>query len=136
MTHPVSRPPAGAVFITFPGNCEKALTHYQSCFGGTLHFELFTKKLPGHPRRPVVSGSLVSARIVIHGSDMMHNEGRMLGNYIAVFLPCKDVVERQMLATKLAGRPDVVNSCPAAVSTPPVLVELVDIFDVRWVLAI
>src|SRR5690606_39451497 len=34
-----------AVFITFSGNCKKALTHYQSCFGGDLQFELFGKTL-------------------------------------------------------------------------------------------
>lgn len=34
-----------AIFITFSGNCIKALKFYQSCFGGTLRFETFEKEL-------------------------------------------------------------------------------------------
>ncbi|MES2419108.1 MAG: glyoxalase, partial [Bacteroidota bacterium] len=90
-----------AVFITFSGNCKKALTFYQTCFGGLLQFELFEKELPGYPEMPVVNGSLVSDRIVIHGSDLIHNEGRKLGNYMAIFLHCKNTAERKTLIEKL-----------------------------------
>ena len=72
-----------AVFITFSGNCRKALTFYQGCFGGTLRLETFGEALDGYPETPVISGSLVSDRVVIHGSDLVHNEGRTLGNYIS-----------------------------------------------------
>ena len=37
-----------AVFLTFSGNCKKALTFYQACFGGTLQFETFGKELQGN----------------------------------------------------------------------------------------
>src|SRR3546814_5653246 len=90
-----------AIFITFSGNCRKALTHYQTCFGGTLQFENFEKKLAGYAEVPVVSGALVSDRIIIHGSDLVHDEGRTLGNYISIFLPCINEVDRQTLIRKL-----------------------------------
>ena len=82
------------VFITFAGNCKKALTFYQTCFGGTLQFETFTEELNGYSEMPVISGSLVSDRIIIHGSDLVHNEGRKPGNNISILLHCKDTYDR------------------------------------------
>ena len=122
-----------AVFITFAGNCRKALTHYQACFGGVLQFNLFTETLLDHPEPPVVNGSLVSDRIIIHGSDMVHNEGRTLGNYMSIFLHCKNASDRKALAGKLESdgkhRATVHDSGQK-------LVEITDRFDVRWVLGI
>src|SRR5690606_10844661 len=121
-----------AIFITFSGNCRKALTHYQTCFGGDLQFELFGKTLPGYTEAPVVNGSLVSDRIIIHGSDLVHNEGRILGNYIAVFLHCKNADDRQALIGKLEAR----KTHPLTANQDDQLIELTDVFDVRWVLGI
>src|SRR5690606_13246074 len=107
--------------------------HYQSCFGGDLQFELFGKTLPGQAGPPVVNGSLVSDCIIIHGSDLVHDEGRTLGNYIAIFLRCKNAADRKELIGKLGAR-----------KTRPVtahedgnqLIEVTDAFDVRWVLGV
>ena len=122
-----------AIFITFPGNCKKALTFYQSCFGGLLQFETFEKELQGYTELPVVSGSLVAERIIIHGSDLVHNEGRKVGNYMSVFLHCKNIDDRQLLIEKLtldkkklAGKNDDDQK----------LIEITDAFDVRWVLGV
>lgn len=122
-----------AIFITFSGNCRKALSYYQSCFGGILQFETFEKELQGYTEMPVVIGSLIAESIVIYGSDLVHNEGRTIGNYLAVFLHCKDAADRHDLIEKLQF---------GGTAPPPVqnheqkLVELTDAFDVRWVLAI
>ncbi|SEK60827.1 Uncharacterized conserved protein PhnB, glyoxalase superfamily [Parapedobacter koreensis] len=122
-----------AIFITFPGNCRKALTYYQTCFGGTLHFETFEKELAGYTETPVVSGSLVSDSITIHGSDLVHDEGRTLGNYLAIFLHCKNTDDRQTLIKKLG-----LNKQHLFVKhgDDQKLVELTDAFDVRWVLGV
>ena len=122
-----------AVFLTFSGNCKKALTFYQTCFGGTLQFETFGKELQGYTETPVVSGSLVSDRIVIHGSDLVHDEGRKLGNYIAIFLPCKNRQDRKELLEKLEfdqKKLFVTNEDDQN------LIEVTDAFDVRWVLSV
>ena len=116
-----------AIFITFSGNCRRALTHYQTCFGGTLHFE--TLELPGYPEKPVISGSLVSDSIVIYGSDLTHSEGRILGNYMAVFLHCKSRADRKALVKKL-GSKNTENYHDLK------LVEITDAFDVRWILGV
>jgi len=122
-----------AVFITFSGNCKKALTFYQSCFGGLLQFEIFEKELPGYEELPVVSGSLVADRIIIHGSDLVHNEGRKLGNYIAVFLKCKNNDDRNLLIEKLVF--DQKNLLVRNINEQK-LIEITDAFEVRWVLGI
>jgi PhnB protein len=121
-----------AVFITFSGNCKKALNFYQSCFGGQLQFESFEKEVSGYIEIPVVSGSLVSDRIIIHGSDLVHNEGRKIGNYISIFLYCKNPYDRKELIEKLGSdKKDVVNN-----NDDQKLIEVTDAFDVRWILGI
>ena len=125
--------PVSAVFITFSGNCRKALTFYQTCFGGRLQFETFERELEGYPEIPVISGSLVSESIIIHGSDLVHDEGRILGNYMSVFLYCKNTKERQGLIEKLNFNRE---NLFARSNNDQKLVEVTDAFDVRWVLGV
>lgn len=122
-----------AIFITFSGNCRKALTYYQACFGGSLQFETFGQEVGGYPEKPVISGSLVSDRIIIHGSDLVHAEGRILGNYLSVFLHCKDKNDRQALVEKLGLNEQHLF---AGNDDDQKLVEVTDAFHVRWVLGI
>ena len=121
------------VFITFAGNCKKALTFYQTCFGGKLHFETFAQELQGYKEKPVISGSLIADRIVIHGSDLVHNEGRKIGNYLSVFLPFKNAADRMVLIDKLSISH---KELPTTNDTDQKLVEITDTFDVRWILGI
>lgn len=121
-----------AVFITFSGNCKKALTFYQSCFGGVLRVKSFEKELHAN-KEIVVSGSLLAEGITIHGSDLVHNEGRKLGNYISIFLGCKDTNERKELIEKLAGTK---KNLFVGNHDDQKLIELTDPFDVRWVLGV
>lgn len=121
-----------SIFITFSGNCRKALTHYQTCFGGTLQFETFGIALEGYTEMPVVNGALVSDGITIHGSDLVHNEGRTLGNYMSIFLHCKDADDRQALIEKLKAN----ENSAFAEGDDQQLVEVTDAFDVRWVLGV
>ncbi|WP_312793340.1 glyoxalase [Sphingobacterium sp.] len=120
------------IFITFSGNCRAALTFYQACFGGTLHFDMFDQPLQGYAETPVVSATLVSERIVIYGSDLVHNEGRKLGNYVAVFMPCQDTVERAELITRLTSRKNKKEDR----NTMDKFIEVTDLFNVRWVLGV
>src|SRR5690606_11132911 len=120
-----------AVFITFPGNCKRALTFYQSCFGGILQFEPFREELQAY-NEIVVSGTLLSEAITIHGSDLVHNEGRKVGNYISIFLVCKNTADRKQLIEKLIA--DKKNMFKENPESP--LFELTDAFDVRWVLGV
>jgi PhnB protein len=120
-----------AIFITFSGNCRKALSFYQTCFGGVLEFETFDTGLYNYPEL-VVSGSLVSDRIIIYGSDLVHNEGRKLGNYMSILLQCGNRYYRQELMKKLGFDKNRLLDGYDDQN----LVEVTDAFDVRWVLGI
>lgn len=122
-----------AIFITFSGNCKKALSFYQNCFGGLLKFDTFEKGVPGYVEMPVVSGSLVSDDIVIYGSDLVHSEGRKLGNYISVFLHCENTRNRKELIEKLEFNK---HNFSANHADDQKLIEVTDAFDVRWILGV
>ncbi|QEE49880.1 glyoxalase [Flavobacterium alkalisoli] len=121
------------IFITFSGNCKEALMLYQTCFGGVLHLETFDQELHGYSEKPVIRGSLVSDSIIIHGSDLVHEEGRKIGNYLSVFLPCKDPVHRDTLIAKLKS---VAANPGTSDDVDQQLIEVIDAFDVRWVLSV
>lgn len=118
----------GAIFITFAGNCKEAMLFYQSCFGGELHFETFESALEGYSETPVVSASLIADRIILHASDLVHNEGRILGNYISIYVPCKSASERVEFMDKLKSTKTDTSSS----GEQQQLIELVDAFGVRW----
>jgi len=119
-----------AVFLTFSGDCREALTFYQTCFGGTLRFETFEKVLQGYTEMPVVIGSLVSDPIVIHGSDLVHNEGRITGNHMAIFIQCVNIELRKALIEKLEFNKKEEDTR----NYHEKLIEITDAFEVRWVL--
>ena len=121
------------IFITFTGNCKKALTFYQTCFGGRLYLETLDSALPGYSDKPVISGSLISSRIVIHGSDLGYDGGRIIGNYLSVFLQCKSPDDRLRLHRKLDSSQ---KSLSPNFNEEQKLIELTDAFDVTWILGI
>lgn len=118
------------VFLTFSGNCKEALTFYQTCFGGKLRFEIFDKWEQGYTEMPVVSGSLISDTIVIHGSDLVHSEGRILGNYMSIFIKSINIDVRRALIEKLELNKKVLFPR----NYDERLIEITDTFDVRWIL--
>jgi uncharacterized glyoxalase superfamily protein PhnB len=124
---------ASGIFITFSGNCKEALDFYRACFGGMLHLETFDEALYRDTKRPVIIGSLVSERIIIHGSDLVHDSGRRIGNHLSIFLPCEDEEDRQELIRKLESPQKVKFSTNYREQK---LVEVTDPFDVSWVLSI
>ena len=121
-----------AVFITFSGNCRQAFTAYHACFGGELHIESFEHHFEGFSAKPVVRAVLRSSKLVIQGSDLVHSEGRRIGNYMAVFVYCASEQERQHYLEQLC----VEANHRESFNTGEALVEIVDRFDVRWVFAV
>jgi PhnB protein len=120
------------IFITFSGNCEKALTFYHTCFGGVLHFETFPQELQGFQEAPVILGSLISKDIIIHGSDLVLNEGIKIGNNLSVFLLCKSEIHRKLLIEKLKSDACISRKCHENHK----LVEIIDPYHVNWILGI
>lgn len=122
-----------SVFITFNGNCRQAFTAYHACFGGELHIEKFELEVEGLTEKPVVKAVLESPKLVLYGSDLVHDEGRRIGNYMAVLVSCESEQERihyiEQLSAASSNRELVTNTGQA-------LIEIVDMFDVRWLFAI
>ena len=81
---------------------------------------------------PVLSGSLVADCIAIHGSDLVHNEGRILGNYMAIFIQCTTIGVRKALIEKLEPQKKISFSR----NDHDKLIEITDSFDVRWILQV
>src|SRR5690606_16418812 len=96
-------------------------------------FETFENELEGYTELPVIFGSLVSDSIIIYGSDLVHNEGRRLGNYISIFLRCRNAYDRKVLIEKLEfGK----RNFFVKKYDDQQLVEVTDVFDVRWLLGV
>src|SRR5690606_38912389 len=90
-----------SIFLTFSGNCKRALTFYQNCFGGQLHFEMFDKVVETFPKQFVISGCLRSDKIIIRGSDLTYDQGRIIGNSMAIYVQCSSSLERRTIKNKL-----------------------------------
>lgn len=118
-----------AIFITFSGNCKKALTLYQCCFGGNLQFEYFDKPLAGFKELPVVNGSLIADSIAIYGSDLVHDEGRKIGNHLSIFMHCNKYIERLFYLQKLSTHK---QHCSPKKYVEQKLIEITDPFGVKW----
>lgn len=122
-----------AFFITFSGNCKKALTVYHDCFGGELYFDTFNQPIAGIEESPVVSGFLVSEKVTVYGSDLVHNEGRRIGNHLAFYVHCHNPKERLSYLQKLNNRP---QDQPPKKYPKQKLIEMVDAFEVRWIFGV
>ncbi|MBK1896147.1 VOC family protein [Chryseobacterium paridis] len=120
------------VFITLAGNCKEALTFYQSCFGGELFLEILEMPLNPYSIKPVISGSLISERIVLYGSDLVHDEGYQMGNHLAIYFPCRNTSERFSLIKQLVGD---IEDFPMEMKKQR-LIEITDLFGVRWILGV
>lgn len=121
------------IFITFSGNCEKALRFYQTCFGGDLHFDFFEQNISDYKNVPVVNGSLISDNISLYGSDLVQNEGRNVGNHMSIYFFCKSNEERIRLIKKLNSK---LNYSAQGEYDKQNLIEVTDSFGVRWILSI
>jgi uncharacterized glyoxalase superfamily protein PhnB len=122
-----------AFFITFSGNCKKALTIYQACFGGVLHFDTFDKPIDGIKDSPIVSGSLISEKMTIHGSDLVHNQGRQIGNHIAIYIACDSHEQRLYYLQKLDNNHQYDS---LKKYSDQKLIEIVDAFNVAWIFGV
>ncbi len=118
------------IFLTFSGNCRSALLHYQKCFGGTVSFQTFSRRLTELLTEPVICGSLISNTVIIHGSDLVADEGRIIGNCIAIYLKFNSRSQRKNLIDMLTERKKDLPE--TALSNK--LVEITDAFGTRWIL--
>lgn len=120
------------IFITFSGNCREAFAAYQTCFGGDLFVKLFDQPIEGFSDSPVIRATLYSDKIVLHGSDLVHNEGKRVGNNMAVLVNCTCNDERLVYLQQLQNK----NDAPLSIDEDQPMIEITDRFDVRWIFSL
>ncbi len=89
-------------YLTFSGNCRKAMTFYQQCLGGELHFQTIGKspladKIPQKMKDCILHATLTSGNLLLMGSDMVPGAGLSKGNAVSLMLACgteKEIRER------------------------------------------
>lgn len=120
------------IFITFSGNCREAFAAYQACFGGELFVKLFEQPIEGFADSPVIRATLQSEKLVLHGSDLVHNEGKRVGNNMAVLVNCTGNDERLVYLQQLQNSKDTSLS----IDEDQPMIEITDRFDVRWIFSL
>lgn len=94
-------------YLTFNGNCRKAMTFYQKCFGGNVQFQTvgespFSAKLPVRMKKCVVQATLIKNDLVLMGSDMVSESGLIKGNAVTLSLHFHSEEETKGVYRKLS----------------------------------
>lgn len=121
-----------AFFITFNGNCQEALLLYQDCFGGKVQFDTFPEPI-GFKKLPVVSGYLYSDPLLIQASDLIQEQGRRVGNQMAILVTCESHQQRLIYLKKLSDRKQYQSFKRLQTQK---LIEITDRFDVSWIFGV
>ena len=96
-------------YLTFSGNCREAMTFYQACLGGELHFQTIGEsplaaKMPKQMKNYILHASLINKRIQILATDMVWDEGLQKGNAVSLMLDCSSEKELRLLYDKLSAK--------------------------------
>ncbi|MBK8505808.1 MAG: VOC family protein [Saprospiraceae bacterium] len=80
-------------YLTFKGNCREAMTFYQNCLGGDLNFQTIGEspiadKMPPLMRESILHATLSKEGWILLASDMVADEGLIVGNAVSLMLDC------------------------------------------------
>lgn len=124
-----------AIYLTFNGNCRKAFSYYQHCFGGELSIQTLADTPDGflmdsRMQQLVICASLETDYINLVGTDLSDDGKLIAGNRVAILLYCSSLAERARLINKLVER----NFC--SYQNDNALISVTDKFSVGWVLGL
>ncbi|MDE1205981.1 VOC family protein [Tenacibaculum larymnensis] len=82
-------------YLTFNGNCRKAMLFYQNCLGGELYFQTLedspkTKKLPNNYKKHIVQAFLKKENMLLMGTDLFDEDKLLQGNNVSILLKSND----------------------------------------------
>lgn len=125
-------------YLTFNGNCRKAMLFYKDCIGGRLQFQelasaLSVQPMPVKMKDCIVQATLTKGNLVLMGTDMVPEEGLAKGNAVAIMLHCHNEATLRKCYQKLAtgGR----NKQPPAYTQQGALFGgLTDKYGHQWLL--
>ncbi|TGD56709.1 VOC family protein [Flavobacterium humi] len=94
-------------YLTFNGDCRKAMLFYQKCLGGELFFQTVGKsplseKMPQEMKEAILHATLTKDGFVIMATDMVSSGGLIKGNAISLVLNCRSEGEIREQYAKLS----------------------------------
>ena len=94
-------------YLTFNGNCRDAMKFYQKCFNGELTLETvegspMESHWPKEVHKNILHSSLVSEDITILASDMVEQNGLVVGNNVTLAIVCATEQEIENYFEKLS----------------------------------
>jgi PhnB protein len=94
------------IYLTFNGNCREAMDFYWNCFHGTLTFQTIaespgTNQLPERIKRVILQATLVNDQLILIGSDIISEQGLVIGNAVCLLLQCSNENELKEYYEKL-----------------------------------
>jgi PhnB protein len=86
------------VYLTFNGCCREAMSFYKSCLGGQLQFQTIgespmANKMPETMKDLILHASLTKDKLILLGSDMVPEQGLIIGNAVSLVLNCESEEE-------------------------------------------
>lgn len=99
-------------YLSFNGNCRKAMTFYQKCLGGELTFQTIgespvSEKMPQRMKNCILHSALKSDQLLLFGSDIVADHGLLKGNAVSLVLLCANEKDLKKYYLKLSngGKP-------------------------------
>lgn len=85
-------------YLTFSGNCREAMTFYQTCLGGELHFQTIGEspmvdQMPQAMKDCILHATLINGALVLMASDMVSEDGLRKGNALSLMLQLNSEAE-------------------------------------------
>ena len=95
-------------YISFNGDCRKAMEFYRDCIGGELSAQTvgespMAEQCPAGGRNSIVHAALIKGQLVILGTDMVGPDGYIKGNNVALCLNCDNEQEINVFYSKLTA---------------------------------
>jgi PhnB protein len=95
-------------YLTFNGNCRKAMAFYQQCLGGELVFQTIgesplSEKMPKKTQDFILHATLTNGNLVLIGSDMVPESGLTRGNAVSLLLNTRSEKELKSYYKKLSA---------------------------------
>ena len=94
-------------YLCFTGNCREAMLFYKDCLGGELNLQTIGEspladEMPAQMKECILHATLTNGALVLMGSDMVGENGRIKGNTVSLALNCSSEEEIRRAYAKLS----------------------------------
>ena len=95
-------------YLTFNGSCREAMTFYKECLGGDLKLQTIgespmASQMPVQMKEHILHAILTKGELVLMGSDMVGEEGVIMGNTVSMALNLTSEEEIRSCYEKLSA---------------------------------